>query len=237
MNLKNYFGGAFVLNLDRRPERHDAFLTRLRRLGVAGVERYRAVDGSKCPAPDWWGAGDAAWGCLMSHFRLAQDAIMSGLKSYVVFEDDAVFANNFCEVLTDVMDRVDSEKVEWDQLYLGGQHLFIESSPPWPFRKRLVRCANVNRTHAYAVSAKFMAKFCQHVMHAPDYIEANEGFRKSDQNNKSWHIDHQLGLLHERREDLILAIHPWVCGQASGESDIKGEELPEQWWRDEGWGK
>jgi len=77
------------------------------------------------------------------------------------------------------------------------------------------------------VNDRFMAQFQQHIMHAPDYIESKEPL----------HIDHQLGRLHEWRQHRILAIDPWVCGQAAGKSDISGADNEPKWWTSKGWGE
>lgn len=226
IDLRHHFGRAYVINLDNRPDRWVAFQERAAAAGITGFERVRAIEGDKCPHPAWWRAGNGAWGCLMSHLRIAQDALLDDLPSYVVFEDDAVFSEDFADRLPSTMRRLDG--VEWDMLYLGGQHLWVESGPPWPFCRGVVRCRNVNRTHAFAVSDRFMAQFQQHIMHAPDYIESKEPL----------HIDHQLGRLHEWRQHRILAIDPWVCGQSSGKSSISGgENAHDVWWPDKGWGK
>lgn len=222
-NLLRFFGRAYVINLDIRPDRWEQFQERAEKAGITGFERFRAIEGDKCPHPAWWRAGNGAWGCLMSHLRMAQDALMDGLSSYVVFEDDVVFAKDAADRLPVIMGRLMG--VEWDQLYLGGQHLWVEAGPPWPFRKEIVRCRNVNRTHAFAVNARFMVQFTQHIMHAPDYIAA-----ESDN-----HIDHQLGILHERRQNIILAANPWLCGQGASSSNITGSEKEEEWWPSTGW--
>lgn len=234
LNLTDYFGAAYVLNLDTRPDRMDDFWKRAMGARVTGFTRYRAVHGDSCPHPAWWRAGNGAWGCLMSHARVCQDALMDGLESYVVFEDDAVFSPDFAERLPEIMARLDG--VEWDQLYLGAQVLFKESYPPCPFRKGLVRGWNFNRTHAFAVHRRFMVKFQQHVLHFPDYLDH---YVAPDADGKGeWmpHIDHQLGYLHERKEHLILAVNPWLCGQAGGKSDINGRETEISWWPELGWG-
>jgi hypothetical protein len=224
IDLRHHFGRAYVINLDSRPDRWVEFQERAAAAGITGFERVRAIEGDKCPHPAWWRAGNGAWGCLMSHLRIAQDALLDDLPSYVVFEDDAVFSEDFADRLPLTMLRLDG--VEWDMLYLGGQHLWVESGPPWPFCKGIVRCRNVNRTHAFAVSARFLAQFQQHIIHAPDYIDSPEPL----------HIDHQLGRLHEWRQHRILAIDPWLCGQGGGKSNISGEENQTQWWLDKGWG-
>jgi hypothetical protein len=241
IDLRNFFGRAYVLNLDIRPDRWVQFQERAAAAGITGFERYRAIEGDKCPHPAWWRAGNGAWGCLMSHLRVAQDALMDGLPSYLVFEDDAVFAPDFADRLPEIMERLDG--VEWDQLYLGGQHLWVEAGPPWPFRKGLVSCRNVNRTHAFAVNARFMVKFSQHIMHAPDYIAAHVPPVEPDAGGsgavQEWfpHIDHQLGRLHETRQFKILAANPWLCGQAASSSNITGTVKDEEWWNSTGWGE
>lgn len=237
LDLRSCFGGAFVLNLDSRPDRWHAFMERAAsQTGLTGFTRVRAVHGDSCPHPAWWRAGNGAWGCLMSHVRVCQDALMDGLESYVVFEDDAVFAPDFADRLPEIMERL--KDTPWDQLYLGGQHLHVEAGPPWPFCKGVVRCRNVNRTHAFAVNRQFMAKFQQHVLHFPDYVARYIAPEKGKKGRKEWmpHIDHQLGYLHERRESVTLAVNPWLCGQAAGPSSINGAEQPEQWWPETGWG-
>ena len=225
LELTKYFDKVFVVNLDCRPDRWKRFQERATAAGVTGYERYRAIEGDKCHHPQWWRAGNGAWGCLMTHLRIAQDASLDGLKSYLVFEDDVVFSDDFAKRVPEIMEALKDS--DWDQLYLGGQHLYVESSPPWPYRDGVVRAMNINRTHAYAVSDRFVHKFQRHIIHAPDYIHA-----KSDM-----HIDHQLGVLHERKEDIILGAHPWICGQAADSSNITGSEKEEEWWQDEGWYK
>lgn len=234
LDLTEHFGGAFVLNLDCRPDRWDQFQERAAAAGITGFTRFRAVHGDSCPHPAWWRAGNGAWGCLMSHVRVCQDALMDGLRSYVVFEDDAVFAPDFADRLPVIMERL--KETPWDQLYLGAQVLFKESYPPCPFRKGLVRGWNFNRTHAFAVNRQFMVKFQQHVLHFPDYL--NHYVAPDADGKGEWmpHIDHQLGYLHERKEHLILAVNPWLCGQAAGRSDINGGETEISWWPELGWG-
>ena len=242
MNLTKYFDRCFVLNLDNRPDRWEQFVKMADSNGVTGYERYRAVHGDSCQPPDWWRAGAGAWGCLMSHLRLAQDCLMDGLDNYLVFEDDAVFSEDFCERLPSIMQEIGDLKGDWDMLYLGGQHLYRETFPPYPYRTGIVKCHNVNRTHAFAVNARFMVKFSQHIIHAPDYLSNYIHPIQEDLDNgikgvNEWmdHIDHQLGRIHPHV--VTLACNPWLCGQAASSSSINGAMQDEQWWNDTGWGK
>ena len=229
-----------MINLDRCPKRWSDFESRADAVGIIGYQRYRAVDGDQCPHPEWWRAGNGAWGCLMTHLRIAQDSMMDGLESYLVFEDDVIFREDFRERLLGIMDQIGKLEGQWDMLYLGGQHLYEETFPPYPFRDGLVRCANVNRTHAFVVNARFMQKFAQHIIHAPDYLdnylpEVKEEDGSIVQEEYMRHIDHQLGEIHRRV--ITLAAFPWLCGQAEGPSEISGGINKENWWDDNGWGK
>ena len=98
LDLKTCFGRAYVINLENRPDRKIQFENRARKANITGYEFVRAVHGDSCVPPHWWRAGNGAWGCLMTHLRVAQDAIMDGVKNYVVFEDDVVFIKGFAEL-------------------------------------------------------------------------------------------------------------------------------------------
>lgn len=239
IKLTDYFDRVFVMNLDCCPERWDNFEEVAAKAGISGYQRFRAIHGDTCQHPAWWRAGNGAWGCLMSHLRIAQDAMMDGLENYLVLEDDVVFSSDFKKRFPKVMKTLEGE--EWDQFYLGGQHLYVETSPPWPWREGIVRCRNVNRTHAFAVNKRFMCQFSQHIMHAPDYMASHKTWESTDEqgvvhhHEAFSHIDHQLGHLHDRRQHVIIAANPWLCGQGPNRSNINGQVQEEQWWNDCGW--
>jgi GR25 family glycosyltransferase involved in LPS biosynthesis len=208
----------FVINLPYKPDRRERLGRHLVETGlvreVSEIRWVRAVSGSWCQPPHWWRSGGGAWGCLMSHLRIVQDAVMDGLESCMVLEDDAVFQPRAVELLGRLLREAPED---WDQLYLGGQHLrepeAVEGRP------YVLRCRNVNRTHGFILRRRAFVKFQQHIMHAPDYL-AHTG----------WHIDHQLGRAHERGDWKVYAPAWWICGQEAGTSNISGRENPRYWW-------
>lgn len=208
----------FIINLQYKPDRRERLTAHLLESGIirdpADIHWVKAISGDWCRPPHWWRSGNGAWGCLMSHLRVVQDATMDGLESYMVLEDDAVFQPRAVEMLARLMREVPDD---WDQIYLGGQHLKpVEPVAGSPF---VVRANNVNRTHGFILRRRAFAKFQQHIMHAPDYI-AHPG----------WHIDHQLGVAHERRDWNVYAPAWWICGQEAGGSNISGRTNPRLWW-------
>ena len=143
---------------------------------------------------------------------------MDGIGSYLVLEDDAVFHPRAPEMLERLMGELPAD---WGQLYLGGQHLQPpEEVPSSPF---VLRGINVNRTHAFALKGDTFARFQQHITHAPDYIARNHG----------WHIDHQLGIAHERRDWNVYCPSWWLAGQDEGSSNVSGNTNPRLWWNPE----
>ena len=208
----------YIINLPYKPDRRERLTRHLLEVGLvrdaSEIRWVRAISGDWCWPPHWWKAGNGAWGCLMSHLRVVQDAIMDGLESYMVLEDDAVFQPRAVEMLARVMQEVPDD---WGQIYLGGQHLKEpELVPGRPF---MLRCRNVNRTHGFIMRRRAFARFQQHIMSAPDYI-AHPG----------WHIDHQLGIAHERGDWKVYAPAWWLCGQEAGASNISGRTNPRMWW-------
>ena len=218
MTLTDAFDHVFVLNLAHRPDRRKRVLEHLKEVGMMdgrseGLEVVPAVSGDLLPPPKWWGAGNGAWGCLLSHSLVLQRALAAGYRSWLVLEDDVVFHPRAVEHLSAVLDAAPAD---WGQLYLGGQHL----KEPTTHNELLYRASNVNRTHAFAMTARVAAKVHAHIWHAPDYIE-----------RKGWHIDHQLGLAHERNEWPVYAPKWWLAGQDAGSSNISARQLPRHFWQ------
>lgn len=222
MRLKDHFSKIFVINLPYMPARRARLAGHLEATGLADAADLtwvRAVSGDWCPPPAWFKAGNGAWGCLQSHLRIVQDAIMEQLDSFLVLEDDVVFSPRAASELESLMAGVPKD---WDQLYLGGQHLKNPTSDQLP--PGIFRCGNVNRTHAFALSNRVFGRFQQHITHAPDYMARG-----------AWHIDHQLGLAHERRVWNTYAPTWWLAGQDEGPSNISGRTNPRMWWHFHGW--
>jgi hypothetical protein len=116
------FGGMFCINLDRRPDRWEAFSGQAERLGIA--RRIRRLSAVETPE-------NHHIGCALSHRRAIELAYVQGLESVLVFEDDAIF-------LDDALDRARLSFAElgsqaWDVCFLGGHRWGTRGgpTPPW----------------------------------------------------------------------------------------------------------
>ena len=115
--------GVIVVNLDRRPDRWDAFQEAWRDiLPWDRVVRLSASDGQQLPGYGErpWFRGrkrDRTWagraGCTLSHARALREARRLGWSRVLVMEDDAIPAGPV-EAMSAVL-----SSTEWDLLYLG----------------------------------------------------------------------------------------------------------------------
>jgi hypothetical protein len=217
MSLSSIFERVVCINLDRRPDRWEEFTAGLPAdWPFREVQRYTGIDGKLAKHPDWWKQGAGAFGCFRTHLRIIEETINSGTESVLIFEDDAIFCDDFAakcaEFFTELPD-------DWEWIYLGGQLLDVESRPPLRITDNVFVPYNVNRTHAYGCRGK---EFMQVL-----YRWLNVG---SDQWRQGHHIDHHYGRMHGRAQRKIYAPGKWLVGQRESHSNIKGQVMPERYW-------
>ena len=215
LDLKTFFERCYCINLARRQDRWEAFRERMDHCDwpFADIRRFNAVDGKMFPRPAWWRQGGGAWGVYRSNLRIIEDCLMEGVNSVLVLEDDAMPAADFAAKVARYLASIPAG---WEQVYLGGQHLFAQQHPPRKINADVVVPHNVNRLHAYGLSRRGMEVAFRHLV------------------DKTWqskhHIDHHLGVLHQRRGIKVYAPTEWLVGQADGQSDISGHDLPVRFW-------
>jgi GR25 family glycosyltransferase involved in LPS biosynthesis len=195
----------FVINLSIRADRLTNFMHSLPDCFAGKVTRWEAVHGDSCRNPSWWNAGAGAWGCYRSHISLLEYCMSKKISSYMVFEDDSVFVDEFDAKYSAFMDQL---PWNWDMFYLGGQLIHADSNPPEILSDLILRPYNVNRTHCFAVhhtGYKYLYEFLTRRFEDP-----------------RWHIDHHLGRLHEQRMLNVYCPNEWLVGQGASSSNISG---------------
>lgn len=222
-SLSDYFERICILNLPYKPERRERLTRHLAEQGFEkNVTWVRSYSGDKMPPPAWWNAGNGAWGCLLSHARVLAEAIADGMENVLILEDDVVFQPDAGSLLKGFMKQVPDD---WGQIYLGGQHL--KDPTPVAGSSYVLKCHCVNRTHAFAVHKRAMVRMHQHIWHAPDYMQHPGG----------WHVDHQLGIAHERGDWPVYGPSYWIAGQDAEWSNISGRYNSRHWWHPCTWSK
>ncbi len=208
---------ALCINLDRRPDRWEQFV---KACPIQGVTRFAAIDGRKCRPPTWWKQGGGAWGCMLSHIGILQQALMDGVDQrggvLLVLEDDALFPSDFVEKAQRFIAALPRD---WEQVYFGGQHRGMRVRPPKRINEQVIRPFMVNRTQAYAVRGSFILTLYRHLCDWPTHSR-----------HPRHHVDHRMELLHSTGRHNVYAPTRWIIGQAGGKSDVCGRVAQDRFW-------
>lgn len=209
-DLLSVFQRVVVITLARRHDRIVRFYSEIPSdFPFVWPTPFAGIDGEKCPAPERHTQGNGAWGCLQSHRRALEDALNDGVRSLLVFEDDATFEPAFRERTIRFLRSVPSG---WDCLMLGGQHIGMPGVRPVPVNPEVLRCANAQRMHAYAVRGPMIAALYRELC------------------NRDGHSDHIMGPFAARWN--TYAPVKWLVGQGPGKSDISGADNDLRLWNE-----
>lgn len=199
-------GRIVLINLDRRPDRLQAFEERARSVGLPAWQRHPAVDGREVPAPHDWKGGRGAWGCRASHMQILEKAITDKVPVLTVLEDDCDFVPDFMARLQVLWEGLPND---WRAVLLGYQ----QRGPtiPQQVAPGILRIMNAQRTHAYVLRGQ---KTMQDVYRV--WSESKT------------HIDHAS----YRWQQHLATYAPEgpLCGQAAGRSDITGKDHEARDW-------
>lgn len=209
-----HFAKSFVINLPFKTDRLQKFLASVPAC-FGEIQVWPAVHGDHVRPPEWWKAGNGAWGCYRSHLQILEYCYQKDFESYVVLEDDAIFKTTACELIERFMGKVPSD---WQQIYFGGQLLHETAHPPRQVNDVVYAPYNVNRTHCFAVHRRGYARLYQHLNTTP--FAENE------------HIDHHSGRLHESGAFKVYCPGKWIVGQDGGPSNISGNHNAATYWPD-----
>ena len=218
--LDRYFDRIVVIAMPGRGER--ALLEMARKGLSLRAQEVRAVDGRLVTPPAWWEAGGPAWGCHQSHYRAVQDALMDGVESLLLLEDDVTWQADPVPWVEDFMSQVPQD---WGQIYFGGQHRQQYRPRYVPGKPAVMRLSSIHRTHAYAIHRRIMPQFLRHIVHAPDYM------KRVSRKDKPSHVDHQMEVAHRRGDWPVYGPSWWLAGQAENQSTIRNRPEPERWWQ------
>lgn len=199
---------AYCINLDSRSDRMMKF--RESQPNVLSIRRFPAVSGDLCPPCEWWTKPAGAWGCLRSHTNLIEKALNEGLSEVMVFEDDALFCEDFYDKANKFLKAVPDD---WDMIYFGGNHL----KRPVPIDNEVLKAIRVERTHAYVVRGDFMRVAYQALNDTPLVKEADEVF---------------MELTDERHYKAYCPTH-WLVAQGASYSDIACVDKTTRWGDDD----
>jgi glycosyl transferase, family 25 len=121
---------AYLINLDRSPDRLATMVAQLDAAGLAW-QRVVGVDGASFGELPWTGydhrAYDRNWGkthhpgevgCFLSHVRALHMFLQDDAAFGLILEDDCLFAPDLKDLLDDLIARA----ADWDVVKLSGKH-------------------------------------------------------------------------------------------------------------------
>lgn len=154
MLLNKFFPHKVCINLDRRADRWQRMQTEFARHGIEAIRRFSAADGSTLTLPANWRHTAGAYGCLLSHVQVVQEARQQSHESVLIFEDDAVFDPELASKFPSFIEEVPAD---WDMLYFGALH----KDEPIKVRDHIYRITKANSTYAYALKHTVYDEFIE----------------------------------------------------------------------------
>lgn len=145
-------------------------------------------------------------GCLESHLNVIEQAIADGHKYLFILEDDALFINP--------LNKLPEPPKDWDMLYLGGtvKHVFSKEVEEKEMKKGKNSWIRMTcwTTHAYIINLN-NKELVQDILKAKD--------QPADMEIDRYYVD----FVHQKYKAYI--VHPMVCIQKSGHSDIENKKV------------
>ena len=109
MNINDYFGGIFYINLEQRIDRKDEMEKELNNMELK-YERFNAIKNND--------GNPGCVGCFKSHIAILKHAKENNLKNVVIFEDDFSFKVSKEEFFKQIKTFFD-KNIEFDVLMLS----------------------------------------------------------------------------------------------------------------------
>ena len=151
-DINDVFPHKVCINLDRRPKRWEEAQKEFARHEIKFVQRFSAVDGNKLIAPAHWQRPKGAYGCLLSHLQVVEEARQRGLPNILIFEDDVVFDSQFRDKFALYIRQLPPV---WDMLFFGALH----RDDPIHLSQNVYRVSQSHSTFAYALNQTIFDRF------------------------------------------------------------------------------
>ena len=140
----------FYINLDHRTDRKDHVESQLSKIGLQSFQRFSAIK-----------MENGAIGCSMSHLKLLQLALKSGLDHVLIVEDDIEFLDP--ELFRVQLNRFLKEQQKkgslWDVILFAGNNM-----PPYTIiDDTCVKVSHCQTTTGYLVNGHYIEKLMNNI--------------------------------------------------------------------------
>lgn len=215
------FDKIYTISLTKkRPNKINEFMNLLpKNWSLGRIDVFDAVDGTLEELPLWWNEKlKGAYGCYKSHLNILNEIMVNDWVNTMILEDDAIFCNNFMSKFEVICEHLPQD---WEQLYLGGQHL----SKAVRVGDHILKAGNINRTHCYIIKDKIVAqKIVNNFINKDFWIKYLTKYK--------YHIDYAYGILHKQNMIKSYASNPFLVGQRANNISDTGSQVSSvvRWW-------
>ncbi len=206
--LFEYFDRVEIVHL---PEREDRFVALRDELSSAGYDiRNASIPPAPKPSDSFGFASRGVYGNYLSHLDIIKRAGISGAKSVLVLEDDAIFSHRFRHRQSAICDQL--ANLKWDILYLGYS---LESGNSVRVTPDLAQFAgDLIWAHCYAINQSIVDRLTKYLEYAHDAPAGDPIGGKP-------YIDAALNLFRRHNPDVICLIAaPCLSVQKGSKSNL-----------------
>jgi len=153
--MYNYFDSIVCISLEEATERREQCIKNFKEMGIDNYSFYKTQRHKE----------GGRFGCFMSHINVIKKEYDKGSDNVLIFEDDFVRSPSYnTRVIQEIIDYIDTQKGEWNIIYLGhcitcsGRSFYIPKKVTKSIYKMKPCCM-----HAYIISRKGMMKILEKV--------------------------------------------------------------------------
>lgn len=224
VNLPDYFGSTYIINLPERVDRLESSQSQLARagweVGPAAVKIFSALRFT-----DRAGFPNAGIrGCFYSHLQCLQRAYAENKKSVLILEDDIALSRSLPRLSSTIISRL--EAVPWDFVYFGhyGTGQIADASPITNESELRFQVWNddIIGGHFYGVSNRILERL---IASLNEIASGAEG----DRERGPMPVDGAYNNFRRHNRDVrCIIVHPKLGWQRPSRSDITPHAM-DQW--------
>lgn len=150
MKLFDKFDKVYCINLDRRPDRLENFKKEVEKYNLGEFERFSAYDGKQLNLTNNYNLKPGEIGIIKSNLDIIKDAKKNNYKTILIIEDDCVFNDE----IINFEDYFNLLPIDWDMLYMGGNHnTHMGVRPPLIINDKVVKLHSTYSAHFVGIKS------------------------------------------------------------------------------------
>jgi hypothetical protein len=150
----------FCISLDRRPDRWSAFISAHKDKPdfLSQIEKISAIDGRLLNIPKKYRRYSGAYGCLYSHWRVAEKILSSRIQRVLVLEDGCRLRSSIVDLATYLSDTI---AAQIDYIHLGRSDSLSRMYMKDDSHITFDQIGFALNTHAYVMTPIIAERICE----------------------------------------------------------------------------